>query len=107
MDRMAVRAQYIRTYQALATQLGDLPTALAWYRIDVGHADGVSAEDAAAWANAGYLPGDAAPYIIAGITPQMAAEADEALGGSVLERIALLADAGIDTTGVDLTALDD
>lgn len=67
---------------------------------------GVSVEDAIAWDGLGYMPGEAAPLIEAGMTPELAADADSA-GGTVLERIARLADAGIDTKGVDLSALDE
>lgn len=76
---MSVRAEYFRIFRQHATQLNGYPQALDWYRIDVGHADGVTAEDAAAWANAGYLAEEAAPLIQQGITPEMANAGDDAL----------------------------
>jgi len=100
MDKLTEVRAYAETFRSKAAQLNSDALAVQWYRM------GVSAEDAAAWANSGHMPGEAAQFIADGITPQTAAEADAALGGSVLERIAFLADAGIDTTGVDLTALD-
>lgn len=102
MDRMQVRAEYFSTFRNLATQLNTFALAGEWYRIDVGHAAGVTAEDAAAWANAGYTPEEAAPLIISGMTPEMASAGDP---DTVEEGIARLADAGIDTTGVDLRHL--
>jgi hypothetical protein len=91
---------YLGIFQGLATQLKDVGMAHEWYLM------GVTAEDAAKWANGGSTPTGAKPLIAAGITPEMEADADEA-GGSVLERIARLADAGIDTKGADLSALDE
>jgi len=96
----AVRfSTYLGEFQQLATQLNGDALAVEWYLTET------PAGEAAAWANLGYTPQGAKPLIDSGITPAMADDADSA-GGSVLERIALLADAGIDTTGIDLTALD-
>jgi hypothetical protein len=78
-DPMTVRAEYFRIFREQATQLNGFPEALAWHRIDVGHADGVTAEDAAAWANAGYTAEEAAPLIRQGITPDLAMMGDDAL----------------------------
>lgn len=91
---------YLGAFQGLATQLKSVELAHEWYLM------GTPADEAAKWANGGNLPTEAAPLIQAGITPEMSAEADS-MGGSVLERIARLADAGIDTKGADLSALDE
>lgn len=89
---------FLGTFQGLATQLKGHFYTVEWYRM------GVTAEEAAKWASGGNTPEGAEPLIAANITPEMEADADEA-GGSVLERIARLADAGIDTKGADLSAL--
>lgn len=91
---------YFGTFQNLATQLKDVGHAHEWYLA------GVPAEEAAKWASGGNTPTGAAPLIAANITPEMEADAD-GVGGTVLERIARLADAGIDTKGADLSALDE
>lgn len=59
-------------FWANARQLDQPVLAVAWFRA------GVSAADAAAWANLGYMPGEAAPLIADGITPEMAAATSEA-----------------------------
>jgi hypothetical protein len=78
MDREAIAA-WSKTFLARATQLCTPQLGAEWIRA------GVSAEDAAAWANAGFLPSEAAPLIADGITPQMHAEmeahAEEQAGG--------------------------
>lgn len=72
MDRMTQRAEFFRIFREQATQLRSYPIALDWYRIDVGHAAGVTPEEAAAWANAGYLPQEARPLIVEGFSAEMA-----------------------------------
>lgn len=55
--------KYVRRYRTTARQLTDFSTAIDWYR------SGVPVEDAIAWADLGYLPGEAASHIAAGRTP--------------------------------------
>lgn len=91
--------EYLGIYQAHATQLKGVEFAHEWYLMEV------PAEEAAKWATGGNTPQGAVPLIAAGVSPELAADADSA-SGSVEERIARIADAGIDTTGIDLSALD-
>lgn len=68
-------AAYHATYAAALTP--DPSGMAGWWA--TWHKAGVPAEDAAAWANMGYLPDEARPCIEAGITPEMAAAGDDAL----------------------------
>jgi hypothetical protein len=80
---------YAEEYMAAATHLATYRRAREWMEA------GVSAETAAAWANLGYLPAEAAPLIAAGVTPQMAGEMDrlaDDIAGSPEERAAQLID---------------
>lgn len=63
--------QWITAFWAQATQLDGIEESLGWY------AAGVTAEDAAAWANLGFKPDEAAPHIAAGITPQTYREMED------------------------------
>lgn len=58
--------EFIAAYRATATQLTDRAIARQW------HATGISPREAAAWADLGYLPGEAAPKIAAGVTAAQA-----------------------------------
>lgn len=95
-DRLTYAREFYETYSGLATQLNTRALAGGWIKM------GVSPQEAARWANAGYRPDEAAPLIAAKMTPEMASAGDP---DSVEEGIARLADAGIDTTGVDLRHL--
>lgn len=86
---------YARAYMAAATQFGTYRLAREW--MDAG----VSAADAAGWANLGYLPEEAAPLIADGITPatvrEMERHAEQAAGGRdalAAQRIQRMIDAG-------------
>lgn len=93
-DMIAFRA----TVQAATTQLNSSPLIGDWFRL------GVTAEEAIQWIGKGFTPKEAKPLIESGMTPELAAAGDP---DTVEEAIARLADAGIDTTGADLSALDD
>jgi hypothetical protein len=72
MDKLRKLAIYAETYMAAATQLATYRIARQWMEA------GIPAQDAAAWANLGYLPAEAAKLIAQGIGPQMADAVDEA-----------------------------
>ena len=65
------RQEWIETFWAQATQLAGLPESLGWYAM------GVAAQDAAAWANLGFKPDEAADLIADGITPQAYREMED------------------------------
>ncbi|WP_431728553.1 hypothetical protein [Verrucosispora sp. TAA-831] len=95
MNRLTELRRYWTVYSATATQHCTSRTAREWMEQDV------PAEQAAAWANLGYLPDEAAPLIASGVTPATAAEleahAEQAAGGRdalVAERIRQMADLG-------------
>lgn len=67
-------AAYIRTYTANARQLAALPIAGQWRRL------GVDPHTAADWANAGFLPCEAAPLIADGITAPLVRAVEDAIG---------------------------
>lgn len=58
-------------FLANATQLDQPVLGAQWYRM------GVPADEAAAWANLGFYPGEAAPHIEAGITAQTYREMED------------------------------
>ncbi len=79
---------FIPAYRAAATQHRDPRIAGTWWRLHQAlDAAGIelTADQAAAWADQGCLPGEAEPMIRAGITPQAYAEmethAEEQAGG--------------------------
>jgi len=67
-------AEFVTAYRAAARQLYGPEHILGWLTLDLD----VPAQDAAAWANLGYMPAEAAPLIAQGITPAMALAAQEA-----------------------------
>jgi hypothetical protein len=64
--------RYVRRYRTTARQLTDFSIALDWYKT------GVPVDDAIAWADLGYMPGEAAAHIAAGRTPTEVAVAEAA-----------------------------
>lgn len=65
--------RYVRTFRTTARGgkpgiLTEFGAAIGWYRA------GVSLEDAVAWADRGFLPGEAASLIAQGVGPEMAGE---------------------------------
>lgn len=99
------KIEFIKEYKALATQLNTYPIAGNWMRLAVAlEAAGVTlaAAEAAKWAGHGYLPEDAGPLILDGITADRQAEleqhaADQVGGHEALAamRIAELHAAGV------------
>lgn len=80
---------YSSEYVTTATQHATYRAAREWM------STGVDAATAAAWASLGYLPGEAAPLIAAGVTPEMAAEMEQLdidIAGSPEERAAQMID---------------
>jgi hypothetical protein len=71
MDKLRRLRAYIEIYYATATQHQTARAAREWMEADV------PPEAAGAWASLGYLPGEAAPLIAAGVTPAMAAEMED------------------------------
>lgn len=62
-DKLRRLREYTTVYMDNARQLATHPLAREWMEA------GVPAEEAAQWANLGYLPGEAAGHIAAGRTP--------------------------------------
>lgn len=88
--------RYVRTYRTRARQLTGFRTALAWYNT------GTPVEDAIAWSDLGYMPGEVAEHIAAGRSPAEVAvteAAEEAAAGGpealVRHRLEQIADAGV------------
>lgn len=79
-------ADYVHTYRARARQLTALPIIGQWRALAVG------AELAAAWANRGYLPDEAAPLIADGVTPDLVASVEAAIRDDPAELAALTLD---------------
>jgi hypothetical protein len=74
------KINFIKSFRASASQLNSYSIAGDWMRLAVqldAAGSTLTAADAALWADAGYLPGEAAPLIADGVTPQQAAELDE------------------------------
>lgn len=74
------KIEFIHAFRAAATQLNGYRIAGDWARLaEALQADNITltAADAAHWASLGYLPGDAAPLILDGVTPDTAGEMDE------------------------------
>jgi len=61
---------FMRIYAALATQLAGPDIATQW------HAMGITPEDAARWANIGFMPGEAKHEMAAGVTLKAAEHAE-------------------------------
>lgn len=82
------KIEFVQEFRASAARLNGFAEAGAWMRLAEGlEADGVilTATQAARWADAGFLAGEAASLILDGVTPETAAELDqvatEAAGG--------------------------
>ena len=89
MDRLRQFSIYASVYMAAATRLATYRLAREW--MDAG----IAADAAAAWASLGYLPAEATPLIVGGVTPQMAGEMDQIatdLAGGPEQRAAQLID---------------
>lgn len=56
------RLTYLRTFRGIATQLASVTMIAEWYRA------GIPAENAAAWANQGYTPGEGIPLARAALS---------------------------------------
>lgn len=99
------KIEFIKEYKALAAKLNTYPIAGNWMRLAVAlEAAGVAltAAEAAKWAGHGYLPEEAGPLILDGITADRQAEleqhaADQVGGHEALAamRIAELHAAGV------------
>lgn len=79
MDKLTRLRHYTADYYARAAQHRTSRAAREWMEA------GVPADEAACWANAGYLSAEAAPLIADGVTPETATEmnqlADDLAGG--------------------------
>lgn len=70
------RAQYQAAFRAEATHLRTFAIAYAWFRLDLGGSRRVPPHEAAQWANAGFEPAEARPWILAGTPPERAVKAE-------------------------------
>lgn len=88
--------EWVRQFREKATKLNAYPIAGDWWRLRLAPWRlRLPADEAAAWASLGYLPGEAAPLIAAGVTPQMAADLETIatdVAGSPEERAAQVID---------------
>ena len=71
MNKLTRLREFVAVYFEESTQHATYRAAREWMEM------GVTASDAARWANAGYLPGEAAPLIAQGVTPDTAEEMDQ------------------------------
>ena len=79
-------ADYVATYRATARQLATLPIIGQWRQA------GVPADEAAQWANRGYLPAEAEPMIADGVSPDLVQAVETAICDDPLELAALTLD---------------
>lgn len=96
---------FIHAFRAAASQLNGYRIAGEWMRLaEALQADGITltAADAARWADAGYLPGEAVALILDGVSAEQATELDDlgtdVAGGSEVraaQRIDELVRAGV------------
>lgn len=96
MDKLTRLRHYTTAYYAAATQHCTSRAAREWMEM------GVPASHAAQWANAGYLPAEAAKLIEQGVTPETAREMDQLatdIAGGPEERAAQMVD-GLVADGV-------
>lgn len=74
------KIEFIHEFRAAATQLNGFRTAGDWMRLSEAlRADGITltAAEAALWADAGYLPGEAVALILDRVSPEQAGELDD------------------------------
>ncbi|GLY08211.1 hypothetical protein [Actinoplanes sp. NBRC 101535] len=75
-----MKIEFVKEYRAKASQLTDYRIAGDWARL-AEHLQNsgitLTAADAARWADAGYLPAEAAPLISDGVTPEQAGELED------------------------------
>lgn len=95
MDKLTELRHYTAGYYRLATQHCTSRIAREWMEA------GVPVEQAAAWANLGYLPAEATPLMASGMTPETVTEmeqhAERPAGGAEAlreQRIAQMVQAG-------------
>jgi hypothetical protein len=74
------KVEFIHEFRTKARQLAGFRLTGDWVRLaEALEADGITltGDQAARWANTGHLPGEAAPLIRAGVTPEIADEMDQ------------------------------
>lgn len=71
------RDEFVKAFQVRASRLNDTEIGREWFAL-AERVEGapITAEDAASWANLGYMPGEAERKIQAGVTISMAEHAD-------------------------------